>query len=158
MPEGALPRRRLTPEPRLPRPPGGPRSDRRPAAVNDPLSTQRNHQNMRRALLMLLAVTVLAGLSGCVQNQVCQPCGQGMTCMMPGSCAYAPATCQACSPSGPCNAYAGGVGCGPYDPCSDPEALGMFNPGPPTGAVTYPYYTVRGPRDFLAREPRPIGP
>ena len=30
--------------------------------------------------------------------------------------------------------------------------------GPATGAVTYPYYTVRGPRDFLALDPRPIGP
>lgn len=30
--------------------------------------------------------------------------------------------------------------------------------GPPTGAVTYPYYTNRGPRDFLARTPASIGP
>jgi hypothetical protein len=30
--------------------------------------------------------------------------------------------------------------------------------GPPTGATTYPYYTNRGPRDFLARNPRSIGP
>ena len=33
-----------------------------------------------------------------------------------------------------------------------------FAAGPPTGAVTYPYYTTRGPRDFLARNPRSIGP
>ncbi|MBX3412198.1 MAG: hypothetical protein KF708_05720 [Pirellulales bacterium] len=31
-------------------------------------------------------------------------------------------------------------------------------PGPPTAAVTYPYYTNRGPRDFLARNPGNIGP
>jgi hypothetical protein len=30
--------------------------------------------------------------------------------------------------------------------------------GPTTGAVTYPYYTTRGPRDFLAANPRGIGP
>jgi hypothetical protein len=30
--------------------------------------------------------------------------------------------------------------------------------GPPTGAVAYPYYTTRGPRDFLAKCPPPIGP
>ena len=30
--------------------------------------------------------------------------------------------------------------------------------GPPTGTVTYPYYTNRGPRDFLARNPGSIGP
>jgi hypothetical protein len=30
--------------------------------------------------------------------------------------------------------------------------------GPPTGAVAYPYYTTRGPRDFLAENPPSIGP
>ena len=29
-----------------------------------------------------------------------------------------------------------------------------FAAGPPSGGVTYPYYTNRGPRDFLARNPR----
>lgn len=33
-----------------------------------------------------------------------------------------------------------------------------FAAGPPTGSTTYPYYTTRGPRDFLARNPRDIGP
>lgn len=31
-------------------------------------------------------------------------------------------------------------------------------PGPMTGQVAYPYYTTRGPRDFLARNPPDIGP
>ncbi|MFM7040653.1 MAG: hypothetical protein ACKO35_00465 [Planctomycetaceae bacterium] len=30
--------------------------------------------------------------------------------------------------------------------------------GPPSGAVAYPYYTTRGPRDFLAKCPPSIGP
>ena len=30
--------------------------------------------------------------------------------------------------------------------------------GPPVGTVTYPYYTIRGPRDFLAADPPSIGP
>lgn len=30
--------------------------------------------------------------------------------------------------------------------------------GPPTGAVAYPYYTNRGPRDFLVDNPPSIGP
>ncbi len=34
----------------------------------------------------------------------------------------------------------------------------MFNPGPPVGQVAYPYYTVRGPRDFLQDNPPSIGP
>jgi hypothetical protein len=29
---------------------------------------------------------------------------------------------------------------------------------PPVAAITYPYYTLRGPRDFLERTPSPIGP
>jgi hypothetical protein len=30
--------------------------------------------------------------------------------------------------------------------------------GPPSGTVAYPYYTTRGPRDFLAKRPPSIGP
>ena len=52
----------------------------------------------------------------------------------------------------------------PSNPC--PPGFGArggggseaFNPGPPTGAVTYPYYTVRGPRDFFVDDPPSIGP
>ena len=33
-----------------------------------------------------------------------------------------------------------------------------FNQGPPVGQVAYPYYTVRGPRDFLRNNPPTIGP
>jgi hypothetical protein len=32
-----------------------------------------------------------------------------------------------------------------------------FTPGPPTAHVGYPYYTVRGPRDFLVDDPPTIG-
>ena len=32
-----------------------------------------------------------------------------------------------------------------------------FTPGPPTAQVGYPYYTVRGPRDFLLDNPPTIG-
>jgi len=31
-------------------------------------------------------------------------------------------------------------------------------PGPPSAQVTYPYYTTRGPRDYLTSNPRDIGP
>lgn len=33
-----------------------------------------------------------------------------------------------------------------------------FNPGPPVAQTAYPYYTVRGPRDFLNPNPPSIGP
>ena len=31
-------------------------------------------------------------------------------------------------------------------------------PGPPTPTIGYPYYTLRGPRDFLVDNPPSIGP
>ena len=31
------------------------------------------------------------------------------------------------------------------------------SPGPPTAAVSYPYYTVRGPRDYFLDDPPTIG-
>ena len=41
----------------------------------------------------------------------------------------------------------------------DSSDYGAVTPaGPPTGAVAYPYYTTRGPRDFLAKCPPSIGP
>ncbi|QEG38539.1 hypothetical protein [Roseimaritima ulvae] len=33
----------------------------------------------------------------------------------------------------------------------------VVNPGPPSGTVAYPYYTHRGPRDFLLDNPPSIG-
>ncbi|QDT05357.1 hypothetical protein K227x_37570 [Rubripirellula lacrimiformis] len=33
----------------------------------------------------------------------------------------------------------------------------QFAPGPPTGQVAYPYYSVRGPRDFFVDNPPTIG-
>ena len=33
----------------------------------------------------------------------------------------------------------------------------MGPPGPATAQVAYPYYTIRGPRDFLVNEPSTIG-
>ena len=30
--------------------------------------------------------------------------------------------------------------------------------GAPIGSMQYPYYTTRGPRDFLVSEPTPLGP
>ncbi len=33
-----------------------------------------------------------------------------------------------------------------------------YNPGPLSPTVTYPYYTTRGPRDFLMANPPTIGP
>ncbi|HVX14528.1 MAG TPA: hypothetical protein VHC22_25295 [Pirellulales bacterium] len=57
-----------------------------------------------------------------------------------------------------------GKTCGPFHKC-----CGLFHRrgrgnemvdygGPPAAQITYPYYTNRGPRDFLDPNPRGIGP
>jgi hypothetical protein len=123
---------------------------------------------MKRPLFFLLAVTALAALTGCAQDHVsCQSQPQGITGLLSGSCATSPETCQGCGALGRCRLLAGLKLC---DQCAAGDPAGRLRcalhgrrdrtptPGPPVGAVTYPYYTVRGPRDFLARDPRPIGP
>jgi hypothetical protein len=59
--------------------------------------------------------------------------------------------CDHCCPC-PCNCC-NGPGC-----CASGDQNYNFAPGPPTGQVAYPYYTVRGPRDFLMNNPPSIGP
>jgi hypothetical protein len=96
---------------------------------------------MKRALFVLLAVIVLAGLSGC--------CNVPMGCSwLPGFCNTCPGTCQSSNACEACRGRGCGLCCGAREACD----------GPPTGAITYPYYTNRGPRDFLAQDPRGIGP
>ncbi len=72
--------------------------------------------------------------------------------------------CQNCGPGGH-GQYAGcGVsGCGQrnspdYVPQIPKRYAQQVQPaGPPTGAVAYPYYTTRGPRDFFLDNPSTIG-
>ena len=99
-----------------------------------------------------------------------------------GSCADCPETCGSCADA--CGAdCCGGMACGGESNglagllgidrrmgyACDPGAGGCgplgclrgrqsYTPGPPSAGVTYPYYTTRGPRDFLAASPRSIGP
>lgn len=89
---------------------------------------------------MFVMAAVLAGLSGCAQHHQCASgaCGQPETCptkLFGGHCP---------------GEHHGLAGMG--------AARGTPVAAPPFGAVTYPYYTTRGPRDFLAPAPRPIGP
>lgn len=137
---------------------------------------------MKRMLLALSAITLLAGLNGC-----CWPrcpgipgciLGGGRNCLSKcegcdSACAVGcdgcgDAGCEACGEAG--YETCGEAGCGI---CGGLKAglsglLGCFRcgghgeeaftPGPPTGAITYPYYTNRGARDFLAESPPSIGP
>jgi hypothetical protein len=127
---------------------------------------------MKRAIFSVLAAVVLAGLTGCVSQQ-------GRSCaFMPNGCTQTPGACQSCDSGGQvCNDQ--GNNCGDpgrsgffrgcsgrfFQPCRDKcreeknrEKNVYVESGPPAATVTYPYYTIRGPRDFLARNPGNIGP
>jgi hypothetical protein len=83
-----------------------------------------------------------------------------------GNC-LAGCNCDGCASGGPCQHLAGKIAGGF---CACPATAGIcphaggypeqpaFQPGPPTGQVAYPYYTTRGPRDFLLKNPPSIGP
>ena len=43
-------------------------------------------------------------------------------------------------------------------PISYPNQQRIGAAGPPTAAYAYPYYTIRGPRDFFMNNPPTIGP
>lgn len=90
---------------------------------------------------------------GYVDNHSCRMCQcQGQ---IPGHCAGVP-HCSKCG---------GYCGCGQPAPgcplcCCGPSGDHnyQFNPGPPVAQTAYPYYTLRGPRDFLLDNPPSIGP
>jgi hypothetical protein len=100
---------------------------------------------MRNTWIALAAGVLIAGLSGCCHNKC-----------LKGSCADAPGTCQSC-PAPVCKGC-GGHGCPLCASHRAADNVGNFTPGPPVGQITYPYYTTRGPRDFLERNPQTIGP
>ena len=61
-------------------------------------------------------------------------------------------------PMGPAAMGYGGMGYGGMGHGAAAVMQGQpVNPGPPSGTVAYPYYTVRGPRDFLLDNPPSIG-
>jgi len=84
------------------------------------------------------------GSSAC---QTCQENGRGGVCENCGG--------RGC---GLCSQRRGGAGGGFCPHQGGYPEYPAFNPGPPTGQVAYPYYTVRGPRDFLQSNPPSIGP
>ena len=100
-------------------------------------------QRAPRPLLGRHAATPTAGMLDVPASDGCGP-GQGLC---GGRCDPAGHALV----NGAVGAIAGG-GCTPQD-----QFYG-FNPGPPTGQVAYPYYTVRGPRDYLRDNPPSIGP
>jgi len=49
------------------------------------------------------------------------------------------------------------AGQSPYVGPPGSQGIGAHGGGPATAAVAYPYYTIRGPRDFLHPNPPSIG-
>lgn len=109
---------------------------------------------MKQVLFSILAVGVVAGLIGCQSGRLALPAGK---------CADVPAGCQTCQcEAGQNGQIVGDPNC-PLCRGSDPRCprcprMRAYDPVPPSGIVVYPYYTTRGPRDFLAKNPRGIGP
>lgn len=115
------------------------------------------------------------GLLGKLTNKHCGSCRTG--CVpgpigwQQGGLNYSSHLCPHGGTAGHCAACGvggGGVGQGAIlggmaqRPAGMPGGMhaGMqqpINPGPPTGTVAYPYYTHRGPRDFLLDNPPSIG-
>lgn len=129
---------------------------------------------MKRAIFSVVAVAVFVSLVGCISQH-----GRRPWACMGGSCAQAPENCQSCNEPAETGTDPGGVvrcrdggGLGSRLCCRECGGHGCplccrhgggeeaaAAGGPATGgAVAYPYYTTRGPRDFLAKNPPSIGP
>jgi len=110
---------------------------------------------MKRALLTAFSALLLAATAGCAHQRVASE-GFGSPVALSG--ASHDGGC--CEDAVPCGRY-GMVNRGHY--CC-PRCGGLHHsakaadPGPSSAQITYPYYTLRGPRDFFQRVPSPIGP
>jgi hypothetical protein len=102
---------------------------------------------MKRIMMAGLALAMLLGSSGCVNN--CRQCNGGRQSLFGGHHGHQGDPCR----DGLCNRNGGRGGAG------GAGAGGAGGAGGVGGAmVAYPYYTVRAPRDFLDSNPRGIGP
>ncbi len=138
---------------------------------------------MNRLLWIASLAFVLAGTTGCLHHNTRGGCKTG-SCGSGGSCSSG--SCSGCNGGGllgrlsgqgcsSCGSLGGRTGCvaGPLGwqqgglnyggnlPPRHHAAQQLqsqpVNPGPQTGTVAYPYYTHRGPRDFLLDNPPSIG-
>ncbi len=104
--------------------------------------------------------------TGCADAGCMDGCCGGGSCAIGGGCAGGSCGlgsgggCSACGGQGCglCQRIAGRVASGCCPHAGGYPASYNYNPSPPTGQVAYPYYTVRGPRDFLRNNPPSIGP
>lgn len=113
---------------------------------------------MKRALLAALIAATFGLSNGCCWNchgRHCQdPCKPGLLHRCGGI--FHRNTCQTCGQSRGLFHHCRGLGHHRHHAQPSDEELGYGAPA--SAQITYPYYTNRGPRDFLAPEPRGIGP
>ena len=118
---------------------------------------------MRRLALAAIVAICLGSSSGCCILDkffggcgCCSPCGAGGPCGGCNDCGGWPHTGPRHTAYGSCDRY----GCGGCATCTRPGNTGGYvaQSGPNSAQIAYPYYTVRGPRDFLAKNPPSIGP
>ena len=107
---------------------------------------------------------------GCPEESCCDDfcdstCGCPEESCCDASCGCADGCCDSdcdscCGDCGGslCQKAVGKVASGFCPHSSGYPAMYNFNPGPPVGQTAYPYYTTRGPRDFLQNNPPTIGP
>lgn len=104
--------------------------------------TREETAQMKRVLLSIGLALLLMAMVGCQQQNLRGACGN--------------ANCDRCGLLG---ARGGGAPTAvphlPRNYAAQPQAGGG---GASMGAVGYPYYTVRAPRDFLYNQPPSIGP
>ncbi len=93
------------------------------------------------------------GYEGC--GGECGPCAADYDYSACGQCnnGFNWCPCNCCETYSGCCCQPQGPGC-----CASGDQHYNFAPGPPVGQTAYPYYTVRGPRDFLMKNPPSIGP
>lgn len=108
-------------------------------------------------LYLLAALTlVLAASTGCRNVNICKDCGGKQHGMLGHHSGHAGHGGQA-GPGGH-GGYAGHAPHGTPGYRKGPHHREYIGPqGPPTAQVAYPYYTTRGPRDFLLDNPPSIG-
>jgi hypothetical protein len=100
---------------------------------------------MKRTIFVMLTVAALAMTAGCLGRHCRENACPNDNCPQAGD-----ADCPRCRLLDGCcclHRLRGGRG-----------GQQVGDPGPASGAVAYPYYNLRGPRDFLERNPQSIGP
>jgi hypothetical protein len=110
-----------------------------------PNSNLKESSDMKRTIFVLFTVAALAMTTGCLRRHCRENACPNGNC----------STAEACPSEG------GGHLCRLCDGHGCKHCLGnrvASDPGPASGAVAYPYYNLRGPRDFLERNPQSIGP